>query len=61
MQPIASPDQANDDTNADENARSESEGSPDVGHDPNQGEQEPNKGEGYANGVTPQQHVVSVL
>jgi hypothetical protein len=61
MQTVASPDQANNETSADKDSRRKGEGSPYVRHDPNESEQEPNKGEGYADGVTPQQHVVSVL
>jgi len=54
MQGIAGYGQANNETNTDEDARGEGESSPHVCHDPNDGEQEPNKGEEYADAVGPQ-------
>ena len=60
-QGIASRDQTNNKTHADEDARRESEGSPHIRHDPENSKQETGKRENHANAVTPQQHGISVL
>jgi len=60
-QRIASTGQANDQTNTDEDGRGEGEGGPNICHDPDEGEHEPNEREGYTEAFTSDQHVMSVL